>query len=396
METNVTVAKVLLLGKSGCGKSSFVNYFLGKDVAETGYGKPVTQRGFHCFRTTGKEDGFFIDIYDTDGVEAQTAGEWANRIYEEICIKNKSNDLKNWYHTIFYCTSIINARLESFEIELIKNIEEETGQKICIILTNCDNIQSVEMQGRINNFKETICKNIGQKTEIFSVCSVSMKKRSGETIEPHGREKIVSKVFELLWKNISSYFANTYADKIEQVYCGFVEQIQQKFEYIIRQENFSVFNLGTVFEDNSIFLVFENSLYECIEKMNDDIDDLSYEFEDTEAIVADLFLSYCGEFYEGFKMPELDFFPEIDNLFNEDFIIPEINNIIGLIDSDSIFEKLNGIVQTAKFVLNIKMECLKIVERVCQQMIESFDKNMIYNHIYESFMEKIDFNEGKI
>ena len=38
-----TCARILLLGKTGVGKSSFVNYFLGKDVAVTGIGKPVTQ-----------------------------------------------------------------------------------------------------------------------------------------------------------------------------------------------------------------------------------------------------------------------------------------------------------------------------------------------------------------
>ena len=31
-------AKILLLGKTGTGKSSFINYFIGKDVAKTGVG----------------------------------------------------------------------------------------------------------------------------------------------------------------------------------------------------------------------------------------------------------------------------------------------------------------------------------------------------------------------
>ena len=37
------VVRILLLGKTGVGKSSFINYFLGKDVAAAGAGKPCTQ-----------------------------------------------------------------------------------------------------------------------------------------------------------------------------------------------------------------------------------------------------------------------------------------------------------------------------------------------------------------
>lgn len=37
------VVRILLLGKTGVGKSSFINYFLGKDVAAAGAGRPCTQ-----------------------------------------------------------------------------------------------------------------------------------------------------------------------------------------------------------------------------------------------------------------------------------------------------------------------------------------------------------------
>ena len=38
---------ILVLGKAGVGKSSFLNYLVDKDVFETGIGEPVTKAGFH-------------------------------------------------------------------------------------------------------------------------------------------------------------------------------------------------------------------------------------------------------------------------------------------------------------------------------------------------------------
>ena len=41
-ETNV-----LLIGQSGVGKSSLLNYLFGKKIQETGVGKPVTGKGVY-------------------------------------------------------------------------------------------------------------------------------------------------------------------------------------------------------------------------------------------------------------------------------------------------------------------------------------------------------------
>lgn len=58
-------AKILLLGKTGAGKSSFINYFLGKQVAKTGDGKPVTMDYFVPYEV--KDGRYPIEIYDTRG-----------------------------------------------------------------------------------------------------------------------------------------------------------------------------------------------------------------------------------------------------------------------------------------------------------------------------------------
>ena len=124
-------AKILLLGKTGVGKSSFINYFLGKEVAKSGYGKPVTQE-MDSYEFNGGQ--YPILIFDTKGLEALDANNQLNDIIETIKKRNNSNDISNWFHTIFYCVSMSGSRFEDFESGFIKKLQSVLSQHIHIIL----------------------------------------------------------------------------------------------------------------------------------------------------------------------------------------------------------------------------------------------------------------------
>lgn len=74
MTVNKKKYNILVIGKTGVGKSSFINYFLGQDVAETGTGKPVTKPGFYEFSFA--MEGFPVILYDSWGLEADKYQEW--------------------------------------------------------------------------------------------------------------------------------------------------------------------------------------------------------------------------------------------------------------------------------------------------------------------------------
>ncbi|MEG0051398.1 MAG: GTPase [Terrisporobacter sp.] len=46
---NSNVAKVLILGRTGVGKSSFINYLLDNKSAKVGVGEPITQEMFTTY-----------------------------------------------------------------------------------------------------------------------------------------------------------------------------------------------------------------------------------------------------------------------------------------------------------------------------------------------------------
>jgi len=65
--TDNRCANIMVLGHTGAGKSSFINYLVSRDSAKTGNGKPVTQN----FDTYWDYDAFGLPtcIYASKGFE---------------------------------------------------------------------------------------------------------------------------------------------------------------------------------------------------------------------------------------------------------------------------------------------------------------------------------------
>lgn len=190
-------ARILLLGKTGVGKSSFINYFIGQDVAKIGIGKPVTQE-LEEYELEYK--GTYLSITDSKGLEVENSEQIKKDIINNVIKRNRNSNIFEWYHTIFYCISIVNARIEKYEIELLKELKNKVSQNIHIILTNCDSSEQNNEQVEAMNKK--LKDELGEEIEIYKVCSVEIIKRNGKKILPHGKDQIVSGVFKLLWKDI--------------------------------------------------------------------------------------------------------------------------------------------------------------------------------------------------
>jgi GTPase Era involved in 16S rRNA processing len=189
---------VLIIGKTGVGKSSFINYLYPNAARETGAGRPVTGRGIYR-SVMRSENGLAVNLYDTWGLEANRSAEWKKIILDEARRHDKEN-IRDWFHTVIYCLSAKSARVERFETAQINALRAE-GNRVMAVLTHCD-LNNVAPA--IEKMSEIMRDECGLSDgDIVRVSSVGKKLLGGTSRGTFGREKAIERIVSGLWMSIA-------------------------------------------------------------------------------------------------------------------------------------------------------------------------------------------------
>ena len=285
------VANILVLGKTGAGKSSFINYFLDEDVESVATGKPVT-KGYLREHLSREGD---IRIFDNEGFEAKKAEEQMNAILNLVHDRNGSSvQVKDWFHTIFYCINVANARFEDAEILFIQKLNKTISQHVHIILTHCDQVEPEQLRDMKDYIREKL--NNDRDYRIFEVVSREWRKRNGTCIHRRGREAILDSIFQLLWEDISFRVSNDYASELLRRSKEYIEESFICAEKGLRKalNPRTLFAAGKESKLNQELVPIEKQYDEQIEQI---LEKTNRHFDQILGSASELFINYKGHFF---------------------------------------------------------------------------------------------------
>ena len=152
---------IIVMGKTGAGKSTLINAVLEEDLAPTGTGQTVTKTNEIYSKKimlplSAEVSGQYgmvsckLNMYDTVGLEIdnsiteKTLGEIKKHI-ETTKAKMTEDDI----HLVWFCVNNRNQRFEPYELDLIRKLSIDYEIPFIIVLTQCLSDEEGELEAQI-------------------------------------------------------------------------------------------------------------------------------------------------------------------------------------------------------------------------------------------------------
>ncbi|WP_304748678.1 YcjF family protein [Dubosiella newyorkensis] len=200
---DLNTLNILVIGKSGVGKSTLINTMFRGELAKTGLGRPITQE----IRKIEKKDIPLV-IYDTPGFELSSSQQ--KQVKEEIIELleqgARSKDINDAIHCIWYCINVgANRTFDETELQWLRTLTSENQKfkvPIFIVLT-----QAIPKK-KAQEMKHLIEKENLDIVKVVPVLAKDMEFDDEYTAKTYGLDHLVDLMSEALPQELEKAFQN--------------------------------------------------------------------------------------------------------------------------------------------------------------------------------------------
>lgn len=200
---DLNTLNILVIGKSGVGKSTLINTMFRGELAKTGLGRPITQE----IRKIEKKDVPLV-IYDTPGFELSSSQQ--KQVKEEIIELleqgARSKDINDAIHCIWYCINVgANRTFDETELQWLRTLTAENQKfkvPIFIVLT-----QAIPKK-KAQEMKHLIEKENLDIVKVVPVLAKDMEFDDEYTAKAYGLDHLVDLMSEALPQELEKAFQN--------------------------------------------------------------------------------------------------------------------------------------------------------------------------------------------